>query len=207
MSRRRRRVRDKWRSKDWYTIYCPPYFGGAVIGTTPSDDPTKLISRVIETTLYDLTGDFSQQHIKLNFQILEVNEKRLETIFKGHEYSSDYLRSLVRRGSTRVDLIYDLTTQDDYRIRASFVAFSVVRIKTSHITGIRVLASQILEEKAKTLNFDQFVQEAVLGKIASDIYNGAKKITPLRHVGIRKTCFISKEILKIGSKTESEIEI
>lgn len=191
MSRRRRRVRDKWRSKDWYTIYSPPYFGGAVIGTTPSDDPDKLMSRVIETTLYDLTGDFSQQHIKLGFQIFEVNENRLETIFKGHEYSSDYLRSLVRRGSTRVDLIYDLTTQDDYRIRASFVAFSVVRIKTSHITGIRVLASQILEEKAKTLNFDQFVQEAVLGKIASDIYNEAKKVVPLRHVGIRKTKLIS----------------
>jgi small subunit ribosomal protein S3Ae len=191
LSRRRRRVRDKWRSKDWYTIYSPPYFGGAVIGTTPSDDPTKLISRVIETTLYDLTGDFSQQHIKLNFQILKVNEKRLDTIFKGHEYSSDYLRSLVRRGSTRVDLIYDLITQDDYRIRASFVALSVVRIKTSHITGIRSLASQILEEKAKTLNFDQFVQEAVLGKIASDIYNGAKKVVPLRHVGIRKTKLLS----------------
>jgi small subunit ribosomal protein S3Ae len=191
LSRRRRRVRDKWRSKDWYTIYSPPYFGGAVIGTTPSDDPDKLMSRVIETTLYDLTDDFSQQHIKLFFQIFEFNENKLKTIFKGHEYSSDYLRSLVRRGSTRVDLIYDLTTQDDYRIRASFVAFSVVRIKTSHITGIRVLASQILEEKAKTLNFDQFVQEAVLGKIASDIYNEAKKVVPLRHVGIRKTKLIS----------------
>jgi small subunit ribosomal protein S3Ae len=32
---------------------------------------------------------------------------------------------------------------------------------------------------------DQFAQEMVLGKIASDIYNEAKKIAPLRHVGIR----------------------
>ncbi|MDH5420043.1 MAG: 30S ribosomal protein S3ae, partial [Candidatus Bathyarchaeota archaeon] len=38
-----------------------------------------------------------------------------------------------------------------------------------------------------SLTFDQFVQELVLGKIASDVYNEAKKIAPLRHVGIRKS--------------------
>jgi len=31
-----------------------------------------------------------------------------------------------------------------------------------------------------------------LGKIASDIYNEAKKIAPLRHVGIRKSKLLSK---------------
>jgi ribosomal protein S3AE len=30
----------------------------------------------------------------------------------------------------------------------------------------------------------------VLGKIASDIYNEAKKVAPLRHVGIRKSKLI-----------------
>jgi ribosomal protein S3AE len=34
---------------------------------------------------------------------------------------------------------------------------------------------------------DQFVQEMVLGKIASDIYNEARKVVPLRHVGVRKS--------------------
>ena len=37
------------------------------------------------------------------------------------------------------------------------------------------------------MTLDQFVQEMVLGKIASDIYNEAKKVAPLRHVGIRKS--------------------
>jgi small subunit ribosomal protein S3Ae len=50
---------------------------------------------------------------------------------------------------------------------------------------------RILHEKAETLFFDQFVQEAVLGKIASDIYNEAKKIIPLRHTGIRKSKLLS----------------
>jgi small subunit ribosomal protein S3Ae len=52
--------------------------------------------------------------------------------------------------------------------------------------------NRIVQEKASSLNFDQFVQETVLGKIASDIYNEAKKIAPLRHVGIRKSKLISQ---------------
>jgi small subunit ribosomal protein S3Ae len=46
---------------------------------------------------------------------------------------------------------------------------------------------KIIKEKASTLTLDQIAQEIVLGKIASDIYNEAKKIAPLRHVGIRKS--------------------
>ena len=50
---------------------------------------------------------------------------------------------------------------------------------------------QIVEEKANTLNYDQLSQEMVLGKIGSDIYNLAKKIAPLRHVGVRKSRILS----------------
>jgi small subunit ribosomal protein S3Ae len=46
---------------------------------------------------------------------------------------------------------------------------------------------RIVEEKATSLSYDQYAQEMVLGKIASDIYNEAKKVAPLRHVGIRKS--------------------
>ena len=51
---------------------------------------------------------------------------------------------------------------------------------------------QTVVEKASVLTFDQFVQEVVLGKIASDVYNEAKKIAPLRHVGIRKSRLLAQ---------------
>jgi small subunit ribosomal protein S3Ae len=49
-----------------------------------------------------------------------------------------------------------------------------------------------IQEKANALSLDQFVQEMVLGKIASDIYNQAKEVAPLRHVGIRKSKLIAQ---------------
>ncbi len=176
--------------KDWYELVSPTYFGGVTLGSVPCTESDQVIGRTIESTLYDLTGDFAQQHQKLYFQVTEVEGKEAHTIFKGHEYARDYLRSLVRRGSTRVDRILNLQTKDGYLLRASVVVFTLARIKTSQIKAIRSVVTQIVQTKAANLNFDQFVQEAVLGKIASDIYNEAKAVTPLRHVGFRKSKLI-----------------
>jgi len=66
---------------------------------------------------------------------------------------------------------------------------------------------KVLEEKASSLTFDQFVQEAVLGKIASDIYNEAKKITPLRHVGIRKSKLVSRPAIEPEAMPETAPEL
>jgi len=186
--------------KNWYIVSSPPYFGGIEIGTTPSADPSTVIGRVVSTTLYDITGDPSQLHLQLYFQIVDIKDSKASTIFKGHEYSRDYLRSLVRRGSTRIDGIFKVSTKDGYKLRISVVAFSVLRAKSSQMTEVIKIIQKHLEEKAKTLSFDQFVQEAVLGKIASDIYNEAKKVVPIRHVGVRKSILLSS----IGEAQEAE---
>jgi len=187
VSKRRGRVKDKWRDKKWYTVVSPPYFGGVELGAVPADDPSKLVGRVVDGTLYDITNDFAHQYLKMYFRVEDVEGKTARTVFKGHEYSRDYLRSLVRRRTTRVDGIFNVTTKDDYGLMLAVSVFTLSRIKTSQEQEIRTIMSEIVKEKASSLTFDQFVQELVLGKIASDIYNEAKRISPLRHVGVRKS--------------------
>jgi small subunit ribosomal protein S3Ae len=119
-----------------------------------------------------------------------VKGSKVDTVFKGHEYSRDYLRSLVRRGSTRIEGISKVTLGDGHQLRVSAIAFTVSRITQAQGQGIRRIMRETLEAKANTLGFDNFVQEAVLGKIASEIFNEAKKIAPLRHVGIQKSKLI-----------------
>lgn len=196
-SRKRGRVKDKWRGKSWYTVKAPPYFGGVELGTLPSDEPSKIVGRVIDATLYDVTDDFSHQYMKMYFKVTDVEGKTANTIFKGHEYSRDYLRSLVRRRTTRVDGIFNVTTKDGYRLRLAVCALTLSRIKTSQEMTIRAVMKRIVEEKAGTLEFNQFVQEVVLGKLASDIYNEAKKISPLRHVGVRKSKLVVQPAITV----------
>jgi len=194
LSSKAKHVRDKWRGKTWYMVVAPPYFGNVELGAIPTEEPEKLIGRVIESTLYDVTNDFSHQYLKMFFQIGEIDGKTAHTLFKGHEYSRDYLRSLVRRRTTKVDGLFNVTTKDGYKLRVAVSALTLSRIRTSQEKTIRTLMEKIISEKASTLTFDQFAQEMVLGKIASDVYNEAKKIAPLRHVGIRK----SKLILQLA---------
>lgn len=192
MSKRGRRVRDKWRTKSWYKVVTPDYFGNVELGALPASDPERLLGRTVDATLYEITNDFSHQYLKMLFQVTEVDEKTAKTVFKGHEYSRDYLRSLVRRRTTRVDAVLNVKTKDGFALRVSACAFTLCRAKTSQEAAIRRVMRRILNEKAALLRFDQFAQEAVLGKIASDIYNEAKKVAPLRHVGIRKSKLTSR---------------
>jgi small subunit ribosomal protein S3Ae len=187
LSSKAKKVRDKWRSKTWYMVTAPPYFGNTELGSVPAAETEKLIGRTIDSTLYDVTGDFSHQYLKMYFQINNVDGKTANTIFKGHEYSRDYLRSLVRRRTTKVDGLFNIITKDGYDMRVAISAFTLSRVKTSQEKAIRNIMTKIIKEKAAALTIDQFAQEMVLGKIASDIYNEAKKIAPLRHVGIRRS--------------------
>jgi len=168
-------------------VVAPSFFGNVELGSIPAEDPKLLIGRVVEATLYDITADFSHHYLKMFFQVNEIDAKTAKTLFKGHEYSRDYLRSLVRRRTTKVDSLINLTTKDGYKLRIAVSALTLSRIKTSQEKIIRKIMDRTIHEKAEALSLDQFVQEMVLGKIASDIYNQAKEVAPLRHVGIRKS--------------------
>ncbi len=187
MSKATKKVRDKWRAKEWYDVYAPAYFGEKKVASIPCSDPSRLIGRVVETTLYDITNDFSHQSHKLYFLAVKVKGIRAETILKGHEYSADYLRSLVRRGSTRIDAIFSVTSKDQYVTRASVVAFTRDRVNANQQHLIRSIMRKTVEEKATNLSYDQLCHEMVLGIFGSEVYNLAKKVSPLRHVGVRKS--------------------
>jgi len=181
-------------------IVAPPYFGNVELGSVPAAEPDQLIGRVAEATLYDITGDFSHQYLKMFFQVNELDGKSARTVFKGHEYSRDYLRSLVRRRTTKVDGLFNLTTKDGYKLRIAVSALTLSRIKTSQEHTIRQIMAKTIKERAVALTLDQFVQEMVLGKIASDIYNESKLVAPLRHVGIRKSKLVGQPIRPKGQK-------
>ena len=182
-----RATRDKWRRKEWYDIILPRYFGETKVGETPSDDPEKVEGRVFETTLAAITGDFSQEYMKMYFQVDEIEGHTARTVFKGHEYLRDYLRSLVRRRSTKVDGFFRVYTKDGYRVKVVVTAMTQRRIQTSKEFAIRKVMEVIVLDKAENLTFDQLAHEMVLGKLASDVYNEAKNVCALRHVGVRKS--------------------
>jgi len=115
-----RKVKDKWRSKEWYRVLAPDMFNKTQIADTLSDDKEKVIGRVTEVTMQDLTGDFSKMHIKLMFRIDEVNGFDAHTQFIGHSLTSDYIRRLTRRKHSKTDGVFDVLTAEN-NLHAEFV--------------------------------------------------------------------------------------
>src|SRR5438552_629447 len=95
-----RKIKDKWKAKVWYNLLAPEMFNKQALGETPTDDPGKLVGRVTEVTVQDLTGDFAKMHIKLAFRVDHVQGQDALTQFVGHDMTSDYIRRLTRRKRT-----------------------------------------------------------------------------------------------------------
>ena len=181
------RTRDKWREKVWYQILAPYYFEEKDIGSTPASNPDLLVGRTVQPTLYDITGNFDQVHVKLKFKILEVAGQQAKTVFHGHEWSSDYLRGLVRRGTSRIDWIGPILTKDDYLMRISVIVFTQTRVKTSQEHSVRKEIEKVIRAHAKKHVFDELVQKVVLGELAAEVHEEVKKIIPIRECEIRKS--------------------
>ena len=183
----RRRVRDTWKEKSWYTIKSPVNFEDKEIGETPAKDPELLIGRGVEVTMRELMGDFSKQYIKLRFEIDNVAGTVANTKFTGHKTTTDYVRSMIRRGTSRIDTSTIVTTKDDRKLKLQVLAVTNRRAKTSQQKFMRKTIEESIIETSLEKSFDELVKIMVNGKLASEIYHKAKKIYPLKRVEIIKS--------------------
>jgi small subunit ribosomal protein S3Ae len=185
------RVKDKWREKKWVTVLAPSAFNNVPIAYIPITDDANAIGRVIEVTLFDIVkGDPSQHQFKLYFQINKVDGETATTIFKRYEYAKEFLRSLVRRGSSLISFIGDYKTKDGNIFRIKIIALTQKKLNTSRKHALRLIARDVMSKTIPEMTIEQFIQATAFGKINSDIMAAVKKIIHVRHVGIEKSKII-----------------
>ncbi len=173
--------------KRWYTVLAPEQFDRQELGETPADEPEKVYDRTIETTLGELTNNASENNTKLTFKITDVGSDSAYTEFKEHSLTRDYLRSLVRRGASKIEAYVTVLTTDDYRVQIQPVAFTTKKADASQEKAIREQMVQMIEEAAEERSFEELIDSVVEGRLSSAIYGEAKTIYPLRRVEIQKT--------------------
>ncbi|MFQ3318292.1 MAG: small subunit ribosomal protein S3Ae [Natronomonas sp.] len=182
-----RSVSKQKQEKRWYTVMAPEMFDRAELGETPADEPDQVYDRTIQTTLGELENDPSENNTKLTFQINDVGSDAAYTEFVQHELTRDYLRSLTRRGTSKIDAFVTVLTTDDYRVQVQPVAYTTKSADHSQERAIRKLMVDLVEEAAEERTFEGLVESIVEGRLSSAIYNEAKTIYPLRRVEVQKT--------------------
>lgn len=187
MARRKTRVKDKWREKRWITVLAPDSFNNVQLAYIPITDDENAVGRVVEVTLHDiLKGDQSQHQYKIFFQINKIQGDSATTIFKKYEYAKEFLRSVVRRGSSKINFIVDAKTKDGFIFRLKLIILTHRQLNTSRKHALRLIAKDIIDKTIPQMTIEQFVQATCYGKINSDIMASTKKLIRIRHVGFEK---------------------
>ncbi|GAB3681164.1 30S ribosomal protein S3ae [Salinarchaeum chitinilyticum] len=201
-----RSVSRQRQEKRWYTVHAPEQFDRAELGETPADEPDQVLGRTVETTLGDLQDDAGENNTKLTFKINDVGSDAAYTEFISHELTRDYLRSLVRRGASKVEAYVTVLTTDDYRVQIQPVAFTTKKADASQEKAIRRVMIDMVEEAGEERTFEALIDSVVEGRLSSGIYGEAKSIYPLRRVEIQKATLEARPE-EVAAEEEAAVDV
>lgn len=150
-----------------------------------------LKGRVFEASLADLQKDEEQAFRKVKLRVDEVQGRNCLTNFYGLDFTSDKLRSLVRKWQTLIEANVTVDTVDDYKIRMFCIAFTKRRpnqIKkttyaaSSQIRAIRKKMMDIMAREGKACTLSQLTTKLIPEVIGREIEKSTKGIYPLQSV-------------------------
>jgi ribosomal protein S3AE len=154
-----------------------------------------LKGRVVEISLADLNKDEEQSFRKIKLRIDEVQGKNCLTNFHGMSFTSDKLRSLVRKWQTLIEAHVDVKTTDGYLMRLFAIAFTRRRqtqlrkttyAQTSQVKEIRKKMFEIMTREATSCDLKELVQKFVPEAIGREIEKATRSIYPLQNVYVHK---------------------
>jgi len=181
-----RRV-EGWKAKSWYKVYVPDNLGKMYIGDTIANDAESVVGRIMTSTLGEITNDYAKQHMKMSFKIMNVAGDAAYTEFVGHEVTRDYLRSLVKRRSSRIDCQVPILTKDGKKVRLTICCYTFARANLSQEHAIRGAITAAVLAQASAWDLTTLVNGIVSGEISRDLFKSVKTIYPTRRVEVVKS--------------------
>ena len=152
-----------------------------------------LKGRIFEVSLADLQKDEDHAFRKVKLRVDEVQGKNCLTNFHGLDFTSDKLRSLVRKWQSLIEANVTVKTTDDYLLRLFAIAFTKRRpnqIKkttyaaSSQIRAIRKKMTEIIQREASTCTLTQLTAKLIPEVIGREIEKATQGIYPLQNVRI-----------------------
>nr|WP_320161999.1 30S ribosomal protein S3ae [uncultured Methanoregula sp.] len=181
-----RRV-EGWKAKSWYKVHVPDNLGKAYIGDTIANDAESVVGRIMTATLGEITNDYAKQHVKMSFKIATVAGDAAYTEFVGHEVTRDYLRSLVKRRSSRVDCHVPIVTKDGKKVQLTISCYTFARANIAQEHAIRGVITAALGAQAQAWDLTTLLNGIVSGEISRDLFKAVKTIYPTRRVEVIKS--------------------
>jgi len=206
---------DPFQKKDWFSVKAPSTFAIRDVGKTLVNRTTGLKNandalkgRIFEVSLADLQKDEDHAFRKVKLRVDEVQGKNCLTNFHGLDFTSDKLRSLVRKWQTLIEANVVVKTTDDYLLRLFCIAFTKRRpnqIKkttyaaSSQIRSIRKKMVDIMQREASQCTLSQLTTKLIPEVIGREIEKACQGIYPLQNVHVRKVKLLKSPKFDLGA--------
>jgi small subunit ribosomal protein S3Ae len=146
---------------------------------------------VFEASLADLQNDEDHAFRKVKLRVDEVQGKNCLTNFYGMDFTTDKLRSLVRKWQTLIEANVTIKTTDEYLVRLFAIAFTKRRpnqikkttyARSSQIRMIRKKMTDIMQREASGCSLAQLTTKLIPEVIGREIEKATQGIYPLQNV-------------------------
>jgi small subunit ribosomal protein S3Ae len=153
-----------------------------------------LKGRIVEVSLADLQKDEDHAFRKVKLRVDEVQGKNCLTNFHGLDFTSDKLRSLVRKWQTLIEANTVVKTTDEYLVRLFVIAFTKKRAnqikkttyaQSAQIRLIRKKMYDVIAREAAGLSLHQLVGKLIPEAFGREIEKATHGIYPLQNVSLR----------------------
>ncbi|MFH1450634.1 MAG: hypothetical protein ABIF92_01490 [archaeon] len=179
---------DKWKSKKWIDVLAPKMFNSKPVGSTVATDIKKVLGRVVNVNLGDLTGDRSmRQRVKLRFKIEKIIGDQAITKFLGYAVQQDNRRNIGRKKSIKVYVNKKVTTKDgkEFIVKSSIVMDRGASRSTK--TEVLKKYEEFLTNEASGEKFTNLISDLLGNNVALKAKKELHKIYPVKHITIEKT--------------------
>ncbi|KAK1925074.1 40s ribosomal protein s3ae-a (s1-a) [Papiliotrema laurentii] len=218
----KKKVVDPFSRKEWYDIKAPGFFENKNAGKTlvnrtqglkNANDSLK--GRVVELSLADLNNDQEQSFRKIKLRVEDVSGKNCLTSFYGMDFTTDKLRSIVRKWQTLIEASVDVRTTDGYVLRLFAIGFTkrafnqvkkTTYAKSSQVREIRAKMVEIMRREAEGSELKELVQKFVPESIGREIEKATKGVYPLHNVYVRKAKILKTPKLDLSKLLEAHGE-
>ena len=154
-----------------------------------------LKGRIFELSLGDLNKDDEQTFRKIQLRVDDIQGKNCLTNFHGMDFTSDKLRSLVRKWQTLIEAQVDVKTTDGYLVRIFTIGFTKRRpnqvkkttyAQSAQVREIRRKMFEVVQRESTSCDLKQLVQKLIPEVMGREIEKASQGIYPLQNVFVRK---------------------
>lgn len=152
-----------------------------------------LKGRIVEVSLADLQNDEEHAFRKVKLRVDEVQGRNCLTDFHGLDFTSDKLRSLVRKWQTLIEGNVVIKTTDDYLLRVFVIAFTKRRpnqikkttyASSAQIRAIRKKMVEVVQREAASESLAGLTRKIIPEVFGNQIEKACQGIYPLQNVSV-----------------------